>query len=138
MKNAQLIALMTEIRELREQTLLECLDLTEDDFVTATDDKRWNDIRRVLLRFGDHMREHANQIEQIRVQTDNAPSMPQRMLVEGEIAWGKLLGAVVGLTDDDASLKPADGGWSVIETLEHIKEIEIYYQELIRSARSSE
>ncbi len=138
MENSKLVKLMAEIRALREQTLLDCLDLTEDDFDTSTDSARWDDVRRVLLRFGDHMREHANQIEDARVKTDQAPTMPQRMLVESELAWGKLLGAVIGLSDEQADLKPSDGGWSVIETLEHIKEIEIYYQDLIQSTRSDE
>jgi hypothetical protein len=88
MKNTKIISLMTEIRELRDESLGECLQLTEDDFATATDNERWDDIRRVLLRFGDHMREHANQIEEARVQIGQAPTMPQRMLAEGEIAWG--------------------------------------------------
>ena len=37
------------------------------------------------------------------------------MLAEAELAWGRLLGASVGLTDDDLDREPDDGGcagWS--------------------------
>ncbi len=136
MKNTQLLTLLKEIREVRDQTLVELIDLTEDDFNTPTDSQRWDDIRRVLLRFGDHMREHANQIEGTRVQNNQPPTMPQRMLAEAEISWGKLLASVIGLTDEDIAVTPPDGGWSAVQVLEHLKTIENQYLDLIRSARS--
>lgn len=37
--------------------------------------------------------------------------MPQRMLAEVEIAWDKLLGTVIGLSDEQAELTPPDGSW---------------------------
>jgi uncharacterized damage-inducible protein DinB len=51
------------------------------------------------------------------------------------LAWGKLLGATVGLTDEDITLKPPDGGWSVMEVLEHILKVERLYLGAIRDAR---
>lgn len=136
MKNSELRGLLTEIRAIRDQTMAELIDLTEADFNTPTESERWDDIRRVLLRFGDHMREHANQIEGTRVQNSHGPTMPQRMLAEAEISWGKLLASVIGLEDKDIAVTPPDGGWSVKDVLEHLKAIEIMYLDLIRAARS--
>lgn len=135
MSHTELDALLAEIRQAREATLAALSDLTEDDFATPTDLARWDDVRRVLLRFGDHMREHANQLEAARAAIDRGPTMPQRMLAESEQAWGKLLAATVGLDDRDMDTLPADGSWSVRQVLQHILEIELRYLDAIRGSR---
>jgi hypothetical protein len=135
MSRDQLDAMLSEIRQARERTLAELADLTEADFATPTDMQRWDDVRRVLLRFGDHMREHANQLEGARAAIGRAPSMPERMLAEAEYAWGKLLAATMGLDDGDWTAQPPDGSWSVQQVLQHVLETERGYLEAIRSAR---
>jgi hypothetical protein len=37
---------------------------------------------------------------------------------------GELLAAVEGITDEDAAVKPADGGWSALENVEHVAIVE--------------
>lgn len=135
MSNENLQSFLGEIRAVREQALAELIDLTEDDFATPTDMVRWDDVRRVLLRFGDHMREHANQLEAARYAIDRDPTMPQRMLAESEVAWGKLLAATVGLSDEDMDAQPSDGSWTVRQVLTHILEGEQGYLDAIRRAR---
>jgi len=135
MSNENLQSFLGEICAAREQVLAELIDLTEDDFATPTDMVRWDDVRRVLLRFGDHMREHSNQLEAARYAIDRGPTMPQRMLAEGEVAWGKLLAATVGLEDEDLDAQPADGSWTVRQVLSHILEGERNYLETIRRTR---
>ncbi len=135
MSRAQLDSLLVRIRAQREQTLAECAGLTEADFTLPTGMNRWDDLRRVLLRFGDHMREHAGQAQAARVTTGHAPNPPQRMLAEAELAWGMLLGAVVGLSDEDAAAPPPDGGWSVMQVLEHVLKTEETYLNAVRQAK---
>ena len=127
--------LLAEIRASRDATLAALVDMTEEEFAFPTTMERWDDARRVLLRFGDHMREHANQVVGARDAVGRGWTMPQRMLAEAELAWGKLLGATVGLTDEDIALKPPDGGWSVLEVLEHVLKVERLYLATIREAR---
>ena len=91
-------AMLAEIRQLREQTLAALVYLTEDDFSTPTAMARWTSVRRVLLRFGDHMREHINQISGARAAIEREHTMPQRILAEAELAQGNLLAATVGRT----------------------------------------
>ena len=129
--------LLAEIRTRREETLKELVDVTEEEFAYPTDVVRWTELRRVLLRFGDHMREHANQVEGARASIGRAPTMPLRMLAEAELSWGKLLGATAGLTDADLAAAPPDGGWSVQQVLEHIIKTEQLYLETIRAARAA-
>jgi hypothetical protein len=128
--------MLAEIRQLREETMRELIDLTEGEFPLPTDMERWTSVRRVLLRFGDHMREHSNQIAGVRAAIGRGPTMPQRMLAEAEMAWGVLLGMTVGLTDDDLEEKPPDGGWSVQEVLQHVASVERGYLNGIREARA--
>jgi hypothetical protein len=135
MSREKIDAMLAELRELRAQTLAELSDVTPDEFSSPSPMERWDDLRRVLLRFGDHLREHANQIEDTRQQLDQRHTMPQRMLAEGEIGYGKLLASLVGLTDEDLTRKPPDGGWSVLEVLEHIIQGERNYLNATREAR---
>ncbi len=121
---------------MREQTLAETAGLTEADFALPTGMPRWDDLRRVLLRFADHMREHASQAQAARVAAGHAPTPPERMLAEAELAWGMLLGVTVGLSDEDASTPPPDGGWSVVQVLEHVLKTEETYLNAVRSAKT--
>jgi hypothetical protein len=129
---------LAEIREIRERVLLELNDLTENEFELSTASRPWiwDTLRRVLLRFGDHQREHATQVQGARHAIGRSPTQPQRMLAEAEIAWGILLAATVGLTDDDLDVAPPDAGWPVRRVLEHVRDGEAGYLEAIQAARA--
>ena len=137
MSRAQLDALLAQIRAMREQTLAETAGLTEADFTLPTGMPRWDDLRRVLLRFGDHMREHASQAQAARGATSHAPTPPERMLAEAEIAWGLLLAVTVGLSDEDAAARPPEGGWSVLQVLQHVQQTEETYLNAVRAAKAA-
>jgi hypothetical protein len=137
MARTELDTLLAQIRGRREETLAECAGLTEADFALPTGMPRWDDLRRVLLRFGDHMREHASQAGAARVAIGRAPNPPERMLAEAELAWGMLLGVTVGLSDEDATAPPADGGWSVLQVLQHVLKTEETYLNAVRAAKSA-
>lgn len=85
--------------------------------------------------FGDHMREHTTQIAGLRVASGHAPTMSQRILMEAELAWSKLLASTVGLSDDELLKTPPDGGWSLQQILEHMLDSEEGYLVTIRDAR---
>ena len=57
------------------------------------------------------------------------------MLAEAENAWGVLFASTVGLTDDDLDLDPPDGGWSIRQVLEHVRDGEAGYLAAIQIAR---
>ena len=133
-KRIEIEELLARIRAAREQTLSSLVNLTEADFATPTEMERWTDVRRVLLRFGDHMREHTNQAEHTRELITRAPTMPQRMPQEAELVYGKLLAALTGLNDDDFNQAPPDGGWSVRQGLEHTLKSEENYLAIIVAA----
>ncbi len=137
MGQEKLEELLADIRRVREQMLAELVDVPEDEFAYRTTMQRWDDVRRVLLRFGDHMREHADQVLGTRASIERGQTMPQRMLAEAELAWGKLLGGTLGLTDEDIRKKPRDGGWSIQEVLFHVLQVEQRYLDAIREAREA-
>ena len=134
----ELTKMTAEIRRLREKTLAALSEMDESEFEIATQMERWTEIRRILLRFGDHMREHTNQINGARSAIKRDLTMSQRILAESEIAWGLLLASMVGLSDDDLDQKPPDGSWSIRETLSHIAETERRYLRAIQDARLRE
>ena len=137
MTRQQIDALLGQIRAVREETLATMSDATEADFAIPTDLKRWDDLRRILLRFGEHMREHSNQLEDSRQKAGTGPTMPQRMLAEAERAWGQLLAATVGLNDESANQQPDDGSWPAMRVLEHILEVEQSYLAAAQRARAA-
>lgn len=138
MSRDQLDQIMRDLRDQREHVLVALNDLTEDDFATPTDMVRWTEVRRVLLRLGDHMREHSTQLAGIRAAIDRPPTMPQRILAEAEHAWGVLRAALVGLTDADLDRQPPDG-WTLRETLAHIAESErAYLAAILRALEEAE
>jgi hypothetical protein len=126
--------MIAKIRVAREQTLSRLVELTESDFPVPTEMERWTDVRRVLLRFGDHMKEHANQAEHTRAIIERTPTMPQRMLQEAELSYGKLLAALIGLNDEDFNQEPSDGSWSLRQILEHTLKTEELYLSVILAA----
>ncbi len=129
---------MEEIRNIRMRVLLEQNDLHEADFeqpIMTEKFTRWDSIRRVLLQFGNHMREHATHIEGTRAALDRPPTQAQRILAEAEIAWGNLLAAMVGLNDEDLDEVPPGGGWTVRQILEHVRNSEAAYLEAIEKTR---
>ena len=47
-------------------------------------------------------------------------SDPDQLLASLNAGRGELLAAVEGMTDEQAAVKPAGGGWSVLEIVEHV------------------
>lgn len=134
MSRNDLDTILAEIRQARTDMLTDLVHLTEADFAIPAEAGRWDDVRRLLLRLGDHMREHANQLADARQKLGRGPTMPQKMLAEGEIAWGKLLAETMGLTDADLDMVPKEGDWTVRQILAHILEIERWYQDHLTQA----
>ncbi len=135
MSRSELQAKLDEIRALRTEVLQYLQDVPDSDTDLETPAARtWRNLGIILLRFGDHMREHGNQIAGIRQAVGRGPTDVQRKLGAAEAAWGELLGAVAGLTDADLDAVPETGGWSMRETLDHILQAEAHYLDAVRSA----
>lgn len=134
MARTELNAKLEQIRAVRREVLDLLQDAPDADAALATPELRlWRNLGIVLLRFGDHMREHGNQIAGARQATGVGLSDVQRKLAEAEKAWGDLLGAVVGLTDADLDRVPDEGAWTVRETLDHILAAEENYLAGVRA-----
>jgi hypothetical protein len=137
MNREQIESLLAEIRAAREEGLASLVDLREEEFSLPTTSRpwRWDTLIRVLLQFGNHMREHAVQVEGTRASIDRLPTHPQRVHAQAEAAWGLLLASTVGLTDADLDAPPPGGGWTIRQVLEHIRDSERNYLDAIQIAR---
>ncbi len=137
MSREQIDALLAEIRTARLESLQYLTPVPESDFALPTDLPRWDEVRRVLLRLGEHMREHVNQLEGARTDLGRHRTMPQRMLAEAELSYGKLLAATVGLNDADLDVEPNPEQWSIRTVLEHILTVERKYLQAVQEAHTA-
>ena len=83
------------------------------------------------------MREHVNQLEGARTDLGRHRTMPQRMLAEAELSYGKLLAASVGLNDADLDVEPNPEQWSIRTVLEHILTVERKYLQAVQEAHTA-
>ena len=135
MSRNELQAKLDEIRTVRTEVLDRLLDAPDTDSdLEITEIRSWRSLGIVLLRFGDHMREHKNQISGIRQELAEGPTDVQRKLASAEEAWGELLGVVAGLTDSDLDAEPKSEGWTIRQTLDHILQAEVNYLNGVKTA----
>ena len=126
---------LAQMEALRQEILAELAGLERHELKYATTNTRWNTVRRVLLRFGDHVREHTTQLVAAREAIGATQTMPQRMLARAQEAYGAWLGAMVGLQDAHLDQVPEPGEWTPRQILEHLVATQRFYLELIREAR---
>jgi len=138
MQNDQVRDYVRQLDAVQAEILSELEGLEQHELKYATDHWRWNTLRRVLLRFGDHVREHTTQLVAARKDIGAAQTMPQRMLAQAQASYGGLLGALVGLEDASLDLVPEPGEWTPRQTVEHIITIQGDYLEMIRRAREKQ
>lgn len=128
---------LAQIDAIQKEILQELTSLKRHELKYQTDNWRWNTLRRVMLRFGDHLREHTTQLVAAREDIGAAQTMPQRVLARAQEAYGGLLGATVGLGDEHLDEVPEAGEWTPRQILEHIISTQGAYLDLIRRARES-
>lgn len=128
---------LDQIDAIQRQVVEELGDLERSELRYAVENQRWNTLRRVMLRFGDHLREHTTQLVAAREATGATQTMPQRMLARAQEAYGALLGAMVGLRDEHLDEAPEEGEWSPRQVLEHVIATQHRYLELVRRAREA-
>ena len=126
---------VAQLQGVQDEILSELASMETEELRYATDSPRWNSVRRVMLRFGDHLREHTTQLVAAREAIGATQTMPQRMLARSMEAVGALHGALVGLDDSDLDESPEPGEWSPRQVLEHMIEVQAMYLEMVRSAR---
>jgi hypothetical protein len=134
MSSEKVKALLDELRHEREATLAAITGVTREEIRYATGHHRWSSVRRVLLQLANPPREHALQIRVARQTLHAVPSEPQMMLALGEQAWGDVLAALIGLSDEDLDRVPAPGQWSVRQCLEHMIKTEVTYRVMLEKA----
>jgi hypothetical protein len=126
---------LIQMETIQQQVMAELTTLQRAELKYATGNARWNTVRRVLLRFGDHLREHTTQLIAARDAAGAMQTMPQRMLARAQEAYGVFLGAMVGLRDEQLDQVPEPGEWTARQVLEHMLTTHKNYLEMIREAR---
>jgi hypothetical protein len=135
MANPDVTDYMARMAAIQDRVLKELADLPREEMRYRTDNWRWNTVRRVMLRFGDHVREHTTQLVAAREAIGADQTMPQRMLAQAMLAYGYFWGAMVGLKDEDLDKVPEPGEWSPRQVLDHLLEGQQGYLDWILQAR---
>ena len=137
MSDAEIKVYLDQMQAVQREILEELLGLDRRELKYATDNERWNTVRRVLLRFGDHVREHTTQLVAAREDIGAEQTMPQRMLARAQEAYGVWLGAMLGLQDEQLDQVPDPGEWTPRQILEHMISTQHLYLDMIRRARET-
>lgn len=128
---------LAQIEAVQRQVIEELSAMPREELRYAADNARWNTVRRVMLRFGDHLREHTTQLVAARDAIGAQHSMPQRMLARAQEAYGVFLGAMVGLADQDLDRVPEPGEWTLRQILDHMLATQQLYLDMVRKARQT-
>jgi hypothetical protein len=133
--NADVRGYLDRMAAIQSAVVAGLTDLPREDMRYQTGNWRWNTVRRVMLRFGDHVREHTTQLVAAREAIGSEQTMPQRMLAQAMLAYGYFLGAMVGLQDEDLDTAPEAGEWTPRQVLDHLLEGQQGYLDWILQAR---
>ena len=134
MSNSETLTYVEQLQAIQEDIRKELTTLERSTLLLQTDNARWNTVRRVVLRFGDHLREHTTQLIAAREDIGDRQTMPQRMLAQAEESYGRLMGSLIGLDDESLDRAPEPGEWSPRQILEHMVQVQELYLGLIRNA----
>ena len=137
MSDTEVQGYLAQLADAQQRVLAEMTEMPREEFRFQTDQWRWSTVRRVLLRYGDHVREHTTQIVEAREAIGAAHTMTQRILAQAMQAYGYLLGAMVGLCDEHLDTAPAPGEWTPRQVLEHVISSQIGYLETVQRARQT-
>ena len=137
MANTEVQGYLARMAAVQAEALEALTDLPREEYRYETEQWRWNTVRRVLLRLGDHVREHTTQLVEARDAAAGAPTMTQRILAQAMEAYGYWLGAMVGLSDEDLDKAPAPGEWTPRQVLEHMISSQSGYLDTIQRARAT-
>lgn len=135
MADTEVKAYLGQMQAIQQEILDQLAELDRPALKYATGNERWNTVRRVMLRFGDHVREHTTQLVAARDDIGAQQTMPQRMLARAQEAYGLWLGAMLGLQDEHLDQVPEPGEWTPRQILDHLVTTQKLYLEMIRHAR---
>jgi hypothetical protein len=132
-------SLRQTIRDLTESTLI-----TLDTLVALADQEllepsshvcaQGKDVWTLITNDIDHEKIHAGQILEGRYEARITQSHMQRLIAEWLMERARLIGALVGLTDEQLNQETAPGGWTYRAVAKHTLAVEQNSLENIRAA----
>lgn len=109
---------------LRQDLAAACLELGPAVLDARTSEGK-RTIRLLLTRECTHEMSHVEQIRACRETIGRFPySELELLLMRAAEARGHVLASMIGLSDDEMQVHPAEGEWSIKEVLEHLVSVE--------------
>lgn len=129
---------------MRENSLLEAVEYFASivqDLPDAELDREWawgdydsDGVRFAFFRNYEELRELATTLAAVRATSGPATTTAHRALAQYHAAYRDLEAALIGLTEEDAELEPAEGEWSPRQVVAHIARADTYFFALVRYA----
>jgi uncharacterized damage-inducible protein DinB len=129
----RIAAMAATVRETIQQlatTMLATLEvlagLSDDELAEPSSHvcAQGKDVWTLLTNDIDHETIHVGQILEARYEARTTPSSMQRLIGEWLLARSRLIGAYVGLTDEQLQQETAPGGWSYAQVAAHTLRVE--------------
>ena len=82
------------------------------------------DVWTLITNDIDHEKIHVGQVLEARYEARNTPSQMQRLVAEWLMERSRLIGALVGLSDEQLNAETAPGGWTYRAVATHVLRVE--------------
>jgi uncharacterized damage-inducible protein DinB len=122
------------------QALSESMQATVDALMDLADQElaepsshvcaQGRDVWTLITNDIDHEKIHVGQVLEARYEARKTPSHLQRLLAEWLMERARLIGALVGLSDEELNAQTAPGGWTYRAVATHVLRVE---QDSLRS-----
>ena len=135
MQRDELNSLLAEIRGVRNRTMAELSDIPESDFAVPVDLPRWDEVRRVLLRFGNTCGNTPTSSRR-RARICSAAAPCPAHAGRGRTGLGPGARGHNGPGGRRSGCVARTGSWSVRTVLAHMLETEQRYLDAVRRVRA--
>ena len=127
------------IRELTESSLamLEALTALADQELAEPSDHvcaQGKDVWTLITNDIDHEKIHVGQIVEGRYETPMTQTHMHRLIAEWFVERARLIGSLVGLTDEQLNQETVPGGWTYRAVAQHVRRLE---QDSLRSIQAA-
>jgi hypothetical protein len=117
---------LRELAASLQETVDALIDLADQELLEPSSHvcAQGKDVWTLITNDIDHEKIHVGQIIEARYEARLTPSHMQRLLAEWLVERARLIGALMGLTDEQLHQETAPGGWTYAAVAQHTLRVE--------------
>jgi len=115
-----------QLAESMQATVDALVELADQELLEASSHvcAQGKDVWTLITNDIDHEKIHAGQVLEARYEARITPSHMHRLIAEWLMERSRLIGALVGLTDEQLNTETAPGGWTYAAVAQHTVRVE--------------